>query len=147
VAADVEEGAAVAEAILEAGKIVADAVKCAKPLDKTGGDLLAESRCGSRPELHSDRYRALPHGGRQLSWDFGDNSHGGGLTEGLDDVQRWVWLEIVLLGHEILPKFRALHSGGNTPTSCLVSYCQHTVAYNAPRAVLSRGRRRRVRSP
>jgi hypothetical protein len=27
-----------------------------------------------------------------------------------------------------LPRFRALHSGGNTPTSCLVSYSQHTVA-------------------
>jgi hypothetical protein len=26
-----------------------------------------------------------------------------------------------------LPKFRALHFGGNTPTSCLVSYSQHTV--------------------
>jgi hypothetical protein len=29
----------------------------------------------------------------------------------------------------------------------LVIYSQHTVAYKAPRAVLSRGRRRRVRSP
>jgi hypothetical protein len=27
-----------------------------------------------------------------------------------------------------LPRFRALHAGGNTPTSCLVSYSQHTVA-------------------
>jgi hypothetical protein len=27
----------------------------------------------------------LPHGGRQLSWEFGDSSHGDGLTEGLDD--------------------------------------------------------------
>jgi hypothetical protein len=27
-----------------------------------------------------------------------------------------------------LPRFRALHTGGNTPTSCLVSYSQHTVA-------------------
>jgi hypothetical protein len=27
-----------------------------------------------------------------------------------------------------LPRFRALHFGGNTPTSCLVSYSQHTVA-------------------
>jgi hypothetical protein len=26
----------------------------------------------------------LPHGGRQLSWEFGDSSHGDGLTEGLD---------------------------------------------------------------
>jgi hypothetical protein len=27
-----------------------------------------------------------------------------------------------------LPRFRALHAGGNTPTSCFVSYSQHTVA-------------------
>jgi hypothetical protein len=70
----------------------------------------------------------LPHGGRQLSWYFSDSSHGDGLTEGLYGVQRQVWLEIVLLGHQRLPRFRALHSGGNTPTSCLVSYSQHTVA-------------------
>jgi hypothetical protein len=63
-----------------------------------------------------------------LSWYFGDSSHGDGLTEGLDDVQRRVRLEIVLLGHQRLPRFRALHSEGNTPTSCLVSYSQHTVA-------------------
>jgi hypothetical protein len=43
-------------------------------------------------------------------------------------VQRRVRLEIVLLGHQRLPRFRALHSEGNTPTSCLVSYSQHTVA-------------------
>jgi hypothetical protein len=29
----------------------------------------------------------LPHGGHQLSWYFGDGSHGDGLTEGLDGVQ------------------------------------------------------------
>jgi hypothetical protein len=44
VAADVEEGAAVAEAILEVGQVVADAVEGAEPLDEAGGDLLAESR-------------------------------------------------------------------------------------------------------
>jgi hypothetical protein len=81
---------------------------------------------------------------RVVSWYFGDSSHGDGLTEGLDGVQQRVRLEIVLLGHQRLPRFRALHSGGNTPTSCLVSYSQHTVAYKAPRAVLSRGRIRRV---
>jgi hypothetical protein len=27
-----------------------------------------------------------------------------------------------------LPRFRALHAGGKTPTSCIVSYSQHTVA-------------------
>jgi hypothetical protein len=27
-----------------------------------------------------------------------------------------------------LPRFRALHAGGNTPTSFLVSYYRHTVA-------------------
>jgi hypothetical protein len=43
-------------------------------------------------------------------------------------VQRRVRLEIVLLGHQRLPRFRALHFGGNTPTSCLVSYSQHMVA-------------------
>jgi hypothetical protein len=147
VAADVEEEAAIAEAVLEAGEVVADAVEGAEPLDKAGGDLLTKSQCGSRPELHSGRCHALPHGGRQLSWYFGDSSHGGGLTKGLDGVQRQVRLEIVLLGHERLPRFRALHFGGNTPTSCLVSYSQHMMAYKAPRAVLSRGRRRRVQSP
>jgi hypothetical protein len=63
-----------------------------------------------------------------MSWYFGDSSHGDGLTEGLDGVQRRVRLEIVLLGHQRLPRFRALHTGGNTPTSCLVSYSQHMVA-------------------
>jgi hypothetical protein len=87
VAADVEEGAAVAEAVLEAGEVVVDAVEGAEPLDKAGGDLLAEGRWGSRPELHSGRCRALPHGGCQLSWYFGDSSHGDVLTEGLDGVQ------------------------------------------------------------
>jgi hypothetical protein len=64
----------------------------------------------------------------RVSWYFGDSSHGDGLTEGLDGVQRWVRLEIVLLGYQRLPRFRALHSGGNTPTSFLVSYSQHMVA-------------------
>jgi hypothetical protein len=95
VATNIEEGATIAEAILEAGKIVADAVEGAEPPDKAGGDLLAESRCRSRPELYSGRFRVLPHGGRQLSWYFGDNSHGDGLTEGLNGVQRRVRLEIV----------------------------------------------------
>jgi hypothetical protein len=94
VAADVEEGAAIAKAVLEAGEVVADTVECAKPPDKAGGNLPAESRWGSRPELHSDRCCTLPHGGRQLSWYFEDSSHGDGLTEGLDGVQRWVRLEI-----------------------------------------------------
>jgi hypothetical protein len=44
VAADVEEGAAVVEAVLEVGQVVADAVEGAEPLDKAEGDLLAESR-------------------------------------------------------------------------------------------------------
>jgi hypothetical protein len=44
VAANVEEGATVAEAILEVGQVVVDAVEGAEPLDKAGGDLLAESR-------------------------------------------------------------------------------------------------------
>jgi hypothetical protein len=26
----------------------------------------------------------LPHGGRQLSWEFRDSSHGDGLSDGLD---------------------------------------------------------------
>jgi hypothetical protein len=47
VAADVEEGAAIAEAVLEAGEVVADAVEGTKPLDKAGGNLLTESRWGS----------------------------------------------------------------------------------------------------
>jgi hypothetical protein len=95
VATDVEEGAVVVKAVLEACKIVADAVEGAKPLDEARGDLLAESRWGSRPELYSSRRRELPHGGRQLSWDFSDSSHGDDLTERLDGVRRWVRLEIV----------------------------------------------------
>jgi hypothetical protein len=59
--ADVEEGATVAEAALEVGQVVVDAVEGAKPPDEAGGDLLAG---GSRPELDSARHRALPHGGR-----------------------------------------------------------------------------------
>jgi hypothetical protein len=86
VAADIEEGAAIAESVLKAGQIVADVVKGAEPLDKARGDLLAESRWGSRPELYSGCCRVLPHGGRQLSWGFSDSSHGDGLTEGLDGV-------------------------------------------------------------
>jgi hypothetical protein len=94
VASDVEEGSAVAKAVLEAGEVVADAVKGTEPLDKAGGDLLTESRWGSRSELHSGRCRVLPHGGRQLSWYFEDSSHWDGLTEGLDGVQRRVRLKI-----------------------------------------------------
>jgi hypothetical protein len=44
VAADIEEGAVVTEAILEAGQIVADAVEGTEPLDEVEGDLLAKSR-------------------------------------------------------------------------------------------------------
>jgi hypothetical protein len=78
-AADVEEGATVAEAVLEVGQVVADAVEGAEPPDKAGGDLLAG---GSRPELDSARPRALPHGGCQLSWEFRDSSHGEAYRRG-----------------------------------------------------------------
>jgi hypothetical protein len=44
VIADVKEGAAIAEAVLEVGQVVADAVEGAESLDEAGGDLLAESR-------------------------------------------------------------------------------------------------------
>jgi hypothetical protein len=44
VADDIEEAAAVAEAVLEVGQVVADAVEGVEPPDKAGGDLLAESR-------------------------------------------------------------------------------------------------------
>jgi hypothetical protein len=40
VAADIEEGATVAEAILKVGQVVTNAVECAKPPDEAGGDLL-----------------------------------------------------------------------------------------------------------
>jgi hypothetical protein len=40
-AADVEEGATIAEAVLEAGQVVADAVEGTEPLDEAGGDPLA----------------------------------------------------------------------------------------------------------
>jgi hypothetical protein len=63
-----------------------------------------------------------------VSWYFGDSSHGDGLTEGLDCVRRWVGLKIVLLGHQRFTRVQGLHSRGNTPTSCLVSYSQHMVA-------------------
>jgi hypothetical protein len=44
VAADIEEGATVAEAVLKVGQVVADAVEGAEPPDEAGGDLLAERR-------------------------------------------------------------------------------------------------------
>jgi hypothetical protein len=43
VAADVKEGAAVVEAVLEVVQVVADAVEGAEPPDKARGDLLADS--------------------------------------------------------------------------------------------------------
>jgi hypothetical protein len=95
VAANIEEGATIAEAILEAGKIVANAVEGAKPPNEAEGDLLTESQWGSWPEHYFGHRCALPHGGRQLSWDFSDSSLGDGLLEGLDGVRRWVRLEIV----------------------------------------------------
>jgi hypothetical protein len=67
VAADVDEGAVIAKSILEAVEVVADAVEGAEPLDKAGGDLLAESRWGSRLEFHCAHRHTFPHGGRQLS--------------------------------------------------------------------------------
>jgi hypothetical protein len=94
VAADVEEGAAVAEAILKAVEVVADIVEGAKPLDKAEGDLLAEGRWGSWPKLHSGRSGMLLHVGRQLLWYFEDSSHRDGLLEGLIGEQRRVRLEI-----------------------------------------------------
>jgi hypothetical protein len=45
-----------------------------------------------------------------------------------------------------LPRFRALHTEGKTPTSCLVSYYPHR-DYNAPRTVRVRGGRRRLDLP
>jgi hypothetical protein len=50
------------------------------------------------------------------------------------------------LRHLGLPRFRALHTGGKTPTSYLVLYYLHS-GYNAPRAVRSRGGRRRLDLP
>jgi hypothetical protein len=44
VAADVEEGADVIEAVLEVGQVIADAVEGAEPPDKARDDLLAENR-------------------------------------------------------------------------------------------------------
>jgi hypothetical protein len=44
VAADIEEGATVAEAVLEVGQVIIDVVEGAEPPDKAEGDLLAESR-------------------------------------------------------------------------------------------------------
>jgi hypothetical protein len=43
VAADIKEEATIAEAVLEAGEVVADAVKSAESPDKAGGDPFAES--------------------------------------------------------------------------------------------------------
>jgi hypothetical protein len=48
--------------------------------------------------------------------------------------------------HLGLPRFRALHAGGKTPTSYLVSYYLHS-GYNAPQAIRSRGGRRRSGLP
>jgi hypothetical protein len=57
VATDVEEGSAVAEAVLEAGQVVTDAVEGAEPLDEAGGDPLTRNRWGSWPELDSSHCR------------------------------------------------------------------------------------------
>jgi hypothetical protein len=81
VAADVEEGAA-AKAVPEAVQVVADAVEGVEPPDEAGGNPLTENRWGSRPELDSARRRALPHGGRQLSWEFRDSSYGEAYRRG-----------------------------------------------------------------
>jgi hypothetical protein len=75
VAADVKEGAT-AKAVPKAVQVVTDAFEGAEPPDEAGGDPLAGDRWGSRPELDSACRRALPHGGRQLSWEFRDGSHG-----------------------------------------------------------------------
>jgi hypothetical protein len=82
-AADIEAGAAVADAVLKVVEVVANAVYGDEPLDKARGDLFTEGRWGSRPELHFGHYRTLPHGGRQLSWYFDDSSHRDGLSRGL----------------------------------------------------------------
>jgi hypothetical protein len=131
VANDIEEGATVAEAVLEVAEVVADAVKGVEPSDKARGDLLAQSRWGSRPELHSSHCRTLPHGGRQLSWYFEDSSHRDGLSEGLVGEQGQFRLKIGQVTKQHLPRFRALLAEGKTPTSCLSLYYQHTVAYSA----------------
>jgi hypothetical protein len=79
VATNVEEGATIAEAILEVGQVVVDAVKGAKPLDKARGDFLFGGSC---PELDSACHCALPHDGHQLSWEFRDSSHGEAYRRG-----------------------------------------------------------------
>jgi hypothetical protein len=58
VAADVEEGAVVAEAVIEADEVVADAVEGAEPLDKSEGNL---SRRGSMGIPARTSLRSLPH--------------------------------------------------------------------------------------
>jgi hypothetical protein len=88
VAADVEEGATVAEAVLEVGQVVADAVEGAKRPDEARGDLLAG---GSRPELDSARRRASE------GLDVGDDGSDSGSFQ-----QR----------QHGLPRFRALPVGG-----------------------------------
>jgi hypothetical protein len=93
-AANIEEGAVVTKTVLEAVEVVTDAVAGAEPLYKAGGDLLAEIRWGSRPELYSGHCRMLPHGGHQLSWYFDDNSHSDSLSKGIVGEQRWVRLKI-----------------------------------------------------
>jgi hypothetical protein len=103
VATDIEEGAIVTKAVLKVVEVVVDAVNAAEPPDKARGDLLAESRWGSWPELHSGRYRTLPHGGHQLSWYFDDSSHRDGLSTGLVGVQRRVRLGIGQWQHITYP--------------------------------------------
>jgi hypothetical protein len=58
VATDVEEGAAVAEAIIEADEVVADAVEGAEPPDKSEGNLSCR---GSMGIPAGTSLRSLPH--------------------------------------------------------------------------------------
>jgi hypothetical protein len=139
VAADIEEGAAVAEAVLEAGQVVADAFEGAKPPDEAGGDPLAGDPgrnltpiiAACCPMVGANCRGNLETVAKGMAYRRGlmvrDDGSGSGLCE-----QR----------HLGLPRFRALHAGGNTPTSCLAFYYLHR-GYNAPRAVRSRGGRRR----
>jgi hypothetical protein len=55
-----------------------------------------------------------------------------GLSEGFVEEQRRVRLEIGQVTTQHLPRFRAVLTGGKTPTSCLSLYYQHTMAYSAP---------------
>jgi hypothetical protein len=119
VAADVEEGAAIIEAVLEVGQVVADAVE--------GPNLQTRLEATFSPRADEGPGRNLTPLAAVLCPMVGTNCHGnletvamGWPNEGLDDGDDGSGSGLCQQRHLGLPKFRALPDGGKTTTSCLL---------------------------